>query len=126
MEWKCQKNCLECPLPKCVLVIKDEREDLDKLYKKQDSDRHKVYYKRNREVIAEKRKKYYDENKEQIQAKNKIRYQEHRDEMLSNAKAYYQKNKEWIKEKNARRKALRLKELEMANEPVHEDHNGQV
>ena len=77
MEWKCQKNCLECNLPKCVLDIKDEREDLEKMYKKQDSDRHKVYYKRNREAIAEKRKKYYSENKE------------------------------WIKEKNAKRKALR-------------------
>lgn len=116
---KCNKNCLECKLPKCLLDISDERAAINKKFLEKDKKRHAEYYKTHRDERLEKQKEYdkkyrnaekchayYMKHKAEINKKNQERYASNREARLQQAKEYYQLHKEEISE----RRKLRRKE----------------
>ena len=77
-----------------------------KEYYQDNKERFKEYYQDNKEERKETVAQYREDNKDLINHKNKI-YDNNRKEKKQ---AYYEKNKERIKERNAKNKALKLKQ----------------
>ena len=77
-----------------------------KEYYQDNKERFKEYYQDNKEERKETVAQYREDNKDLINQKNKI-YDNNRKEKKQ---AYYEKNKERIKERNAKNKALKLKQ----------------
>lgn len=115
---KCNKDCLNCILPKCRHDIEDEYKDLEKRYEKV---RHAEYYKAHREEIKDKVRKYnaenrntkkcheyYLRNRERMLEKNHRLYAQNREELIAKSKEYYWTHREEIlarrKEKYHQRK----------------------
>lgn len=109
---KCNKDCLNCILPKCRHDIEDERKDLDKRYERV---RHAQYYQAHKEEIkrknqeyniknrnSEKCHEYYMAHKDEINKRNRERYVKNREKRLAESKAYYYAHRDEI---SARRKA---------------------
>ena len=103
---KCNKDCLNCLLPKCVHDIEDRSEDIRERYEKI---RHAEYYKNNRNQVIEKAKEYNSKNrtsekcrdyylrhKTEINRKRRERYSANREKEIAQNKAYYQAHKEDI------------------------------
>ena len=121
---KCNKDCLNCTLPKCRHDIEDERKDLDKRYEKV---RHAQYYQAHKEEIkrknrehyyknrhSEKNHEYYMAHKDEINKRNQERYAKNREKRLAESKAYYHAHRAEI---SARRKA-RYKALKAESENI--------
>ncbi len=81
----------------------------------------KLYYSKNKEVLAERykeyRKDYYLENKKDISVVQKDYYQENKDSILQKRKEYYQENRDEIKESV---KEYRLDNIELVKESQRE------
>lgn len=117
----CDRNCLECKLPKCIHDIEDEHRIIDLKFKakqkEMDKVRHAKYYLEHKAEIdakqkeydkkfrkAEKCHEYYVRHKAKINQRNKERYEKNRVARLNQAKAYYWEHRDEI---NARRKRKR-------------------
>lgn len=111
---KCDKNCLECKLPKCVHDIEDQHEYVRDNY---DRIRHAEYYKKHKTEIDAKQKEfdskhrsaesnhdYYIRHKEQIKKMNQERYANNRDVRLQQSKDYYWQHREEISERRKLRR----------------------
>lgn len=119
---KCDKNCLNCSLEKCVHDIEDRMAYIKDFERKKDRIRHKKYYLEHKEEIDAKQKeydaknrntetqhRYWEKHKDELKAKHKLRYQQDRANRLKKAKEYYELNKDEI---NRRRREKRRKEKE--------------
>lgn len=94
---RCDQNCLECKLPKCIHDIDDEKYEEIQNKKHGKTEVNRIYYNKHKAKINEKNRKFY---------------QEHREEMLARATAYYYEHKEEIaKKRKAKYDALRHKEV---------------
>ena len=71
----------------------------DRYIKYPDGYDEKLYYKKNKEKIAEQHKLYREENKEKIAEKNKEYREENKEKLKKIKKEYYQTNKENITKK---------------------------
>jgi hypothetical protein len=74
----------------------------------------KAHYEANREKILAKQKAYKKANREKILAKQKARYEANKEAALAYQKAYREANKERVSADEARRRALKRKQI-----PVH-------
>ena len=118
----CDKNCLECKLPKCIHDIEDERIEIDLKFKAKqkeiDKVRHAKYYLEHKDKIdakqkerdkknrtAEKTHEYYLRHKSEINQRNRERYASNREKRKAESLAYYNAHKEEI---SKRRKERRL------------------
>ena len=110
---KCDKDCLNCKLPKCIHDIEDEcimrKQKVDEVQKGKERIRHAKYYKENKAEIDAKQKEYdrkyrtaershafYIKHKADINQKNRERYAKNREERKAKALAHYYANKDEI------------------------------
>ena len=114
---KCNKDCLNCQLLRCVHDIEDRDEYVRDFQRKKDRERHAKYYLEHKAEIDAKQKEYdkkhrkaeqdhdyYMRHKLSINQKNRDRYKQNRVARLDQAKAYYWEHRDEI---NARRKRKR-------------------
>ena len=110
----CNKNCLECELPKCIHDIEDQHAYIRDNY---DRIRHAEYYKAHRDERLNKQKEYdekyrnserchdyYERHKEEINKKNQERYAKNREERLRKAKEHYWAHREEILERRRQKR----------------------
>ena len=71
----------------------------------------KAYYEANKEKAAASSKAYKEANKETLAAKNKAYYEANKESIKDKGKAYYEANKEEYAAWNAKRRALKLKQI---------------
>ena len=88
--------------------IRELHDEVDKILKLKEKERHAEYYKKNRKKILRRQKKadkirdrkskeYYEANKERILAANKKRYEDNIEERRLKARQYYHEHKEEIR-----------------------------
>ena len=101
-----KSDCLKCYKEKIKSTDEEKavrREAYNKIYfkvnKNKIAEQRKSYYKKNKENIAEKKKAFYDENKDKISEAKKLYNKNNKDKISENKKAYHQKNKKQIREK---------------------------
>lgn len=113
---KCDKNCLECKLIRCLHDIEDREIYIQDFEKKKERIRHAEYYKEHKAEIDSKQKEYdrkhrtkqyihdyYMKHKSEINQRNKERYKKDRAKQIERAKAYYYAHREEIRQKSKQR-----------------------
>lgn len=87
---RCDKNCLECKLPKCKYDICDEQKNEHRIIRgKRKVEEKKKSLKRKYEIPE----KYKEIGKEYEKARHAQYYQEHRQEILDRVREYNLKNR---------------------------------
>lgn len=118
---KCDKNCLNCELPKCIHDIEDERKMLKEKYKLSEKERHAKYYQEHKAEIIEKSKDRYQKtkspeklhekyvlNKDKMKEKNRRFYLKNIEKRKAYANNYYKEHKAEISAKRKERRRLKL------------------
>ena len=97
---------------------KEERAAKKKVYQQANKEKiaakKKVYYEANKESMRASQKAYKEANKESILDQQKVYRQANKEKLAAKDKAYREANKEKVYASNAKRKALKLKQI-----PVH-------
>ena len=115
---KCDKNCLQCKMLRCIYDSEDREEYVSDVMRKKDRERHKRYYLENKEAIDAKQKeydkqhnaerchRYWEAHKEELKEKHHLRYLKDREKRLKYAKERYELNKEEINRKRREKRRL--------------------
>lgn len=74
MTMRCNKDCLNCSLPKCKHDIEDEKELINEIVHKRKLENTRRYNARHREELKVKHRAWYEAHREEHNVKAKARY----------------------------------------------------
>ena len=71
---RCERDCLNCPLPVCKHDLEDSKKKVDTSSQDKIKEKSRRYYAAHREELIEKSRNYYREHRDEINAKRKLKY----------------------------------------------------